>query len=198
VGGKPHCYGSPSPLQPYTFGLLFRLGLYARWLDDAPAFPGQYADMLSSNIRPRVPLGARFGIDLADEAFWTASLDVLRADRRLLLRSVHQGEDVDAAVGDEQRVLELGGAAAVDVTVSGRPTALLEGAHGDHGLDGERHARLDHGGGPGRRSGICRSVWNRRRSRGPRGRTTVAVASACAWMARPISRIWRPGFTVAI
>src|SRR5690606_29682430 len=64
--------------------------------------------------------------------------------------SVGRGEDLDAVVGDEERVLELGGALAVDrdrrpVVV---PDLVLPGAHGDHRLDRERHARLDDRGGP--------------------------------------------------
>ena len=45
---KPHYYGSTFYNWPYTFGLLFGLGLYARWLDDADAFRSAYTDMLSS------------------------------------------------------------------------------------------------------------------------------------------------------
>ena len=59
--------------------MLFGLGLYARWQDDATAFRAEYAEMLSSTgMETASQLGARFGIDLADEAFWTASLDVVR------------------------------------------------------------------------------------------------------------------------
>jgi pepF/M3 family oligoendopeptidase len=77
---KPHYYGSTFYNWPYTFGLLFGLGLYARWLDDAAGFRAEYAEMLSSTgMETASQLGARFGIDLADEAFWAASLDVLRA-----------------------------------------------------------------------------------------------------------------------
>ncbi|HKE74180.1 MAG TPA: M3 family oligoendopeptidase [Acidimicrobiales bacterium] len=77
---KPHYYGSSFYNWPYTFGLLFGLGLYARWRDDPPAFRTAYAEMLSSTgVETASQLAARFGIDLAAEAFWTASLDVVRA-----------------------------------------------------------------------------------------------------------------------
>jgi oligoendopeptidase F len=77
---KPHYYGSTFYNWPYTFGLLFGLGLYARWLDDAAGFRASYVDMLSSTgMETASQLAARFGIDVADEAFWTASLDVVRA-----------------------------------------------------------------------------------------------------------------------
>jgi oligoendopeptidase F len=76
---KPHYYGSTFYNWPYTFGLLFGLGLYARWLDDADGFRSAYVDMLASTgMETASQLAARFGIDVADEAFWTASLDVLR------------------------------------------------------------------------------------------------------------------------
>lgn len=76
---KPHYYGSTFYNWPYTFGLLFGLGLYARWLDDADRFRAAYDDMLSSTgMETASQLAARFGIDVADEAFWETSLDVLR------------------------------------------------------------------------------------------------------------------------
>jgi pepF/M3 family oligoendopeptidase len=77
---KPHYYGSPFYNWPYTFGLLFGLGLYAHWRDDPPAFRSAYAEMLSSTgVETASQLAARFGIDLAAQTFWTASLDVVRA-----------------------------------------------------------------------------------------------------------------------
>jgi oligoendopeptidase F len=77
---KPHYYGSSFYNWPYTFGLLFGLGLYARWRDDPPAFRSAYADMLSSTgVETASQLAARFGIDVGAEAFWTASLAVVRA-----------------------------------------------------------------------------------------------------------------------
>lgn len=77
---KPHYYGSTFYNWPYTFGLLFGLGLYVRWLDDGPGFRSAYVDMLASTgVETASQLAARFGIDLADESFWTASLDVIRA-----------------------------------------------------------------------------------------------------------------------
>ncbi|MEZ5282675.1 MAG: M3 family oligoendopeptidase [Acidimicrobiales bacterium] len=77
---KPHYYGSVFYNWPYAFGLLFGLGLYARFMDDPEAFRGAYDDLLSSTgLAPAAELGARFGIDVRDEAFWSAGLDVVRA-----------------------------------------------------------------------------------------------------------------------
>src|SRR5882757_8974953 len=65
-----------------------------------------------------------------------------------LARAVsRKGQDVDAVVGDHQRVLELrrpllvpGGDGPAVV-----PDLVVERAEVDHRLDGERHARLDDG-----------------------------------------------------
>ena len=76
---KPHYYTSTFYNWPYTFGLLFGLGLYARYQDDPERFRGSYDDLLSScGLGTARELAGRFGIDIADEAFWTASLDVIR------------------------------------------------------------------------------------------------------------------------
>jgi pepF/M3 family oligoendopeptidase len=76
---KPHYYTSTFYNWPYTFGLLFGLGLYARYQDDPDRFRGSYDDLLSScGLGSARELAARFGIDVADEAFWTASIDVIR------------------------------------------------------------------------------------------------------------------------
>jgi oligoendopeptidase F len=77
---KPHYYGSSFYNWPYTFGLLFGLGLYAAWQAEPGDFRASYAAMLSSTgVETAGQLAARFGIDIADQAFWAASLDVLRA-----------------------------------------------------------------------------------------------------------------------
>ena len=76
---KPHYYTSTFYNWPYTFGLLFGLGLYARYREDPDRFRGSYDDLLSScGLGSARELAGRFGIDVADEAFWTASLDVIR------------------------------------------------------------------------------------------------------------------------
>ena len=76
---KPHYYGSVFYNWPYAFGLLFGIGLYARYLEEPDRFRADYDDLLSSTgMAPAVDLGARFGIDVRDEAFWSAGLDVVR------------------------------------------------------------------------------------------------------------------------
>ncbi|MGH2354755.1 MAG: M3 family oligoendopeptidase [Chloroflexota bacterium] len=77
---KPHYYSSRSFYNwPYTFGLLFGLGLYARYREDADRFRAGYDDLLSSTgLEGAADLGRRFGIDVRSVPFWRASLDVIR------------------------------------------------------------------------------------------------------------------------
>lgn len=77
----PHYYGSSYYNFPYTFGLLFGLGLYARYQENADEFRQGYDDLLSATgMSEAADLAARFGINIRDTAFWEGSLDVLRAD----------------------------------------------------------------------------------------------------------------------
>jgi pepF/M3 family oligoendopeptidase len=76
---KPHYYGSHFYNWPYTYGLLFGLGLFAEFQRDPERFRAGYDELLSSvGLADAAQLGSRFGIDVRDSAFWAASLDVLR------------------------------------------------------------------------------------------------------------------------
>ena len=76
---KPHYYGSHFYNWPYTYGLLFGLGLFARYQYDPEHFRAGYDDLLSrAGMDTAEELGAAFGLDVTDEAFWTSSLDVVR------------------------------------------------------------------------------------------------------------------------
>jgi pepF/M3 family oligoendopeptidase len=77
---KPHYYATAFYNWPYTYGLLFGVGLYAQFVEEPDRFRAGYDDLLSATgLATAAELAARFGIDVADEAFWTASLDVIRA-----------------------------------------------------------------------------------------------------------------------
>jgi oligoendopeptidase F len=66
---------------PYMFGLLFGLGLYARYQQDPETFKQGYDNLLSSmGLADAATLAAQFGIDLRNEAFWRASFDIIRQD----------------------------------------------------------------------------------------------------------------------
>ncbi len=77
---KGHYYGPTFYNYPYTFGLLFGLGLYARYQADPDGFRTGYDDLLASTgLADAATLARRFGIDVRGPAFWRASLDVIRA-----------------------------------------------------------------------------------------------------------------------
>ncbi len=80
---KPHYYsvGRSFYNYPYMFGLLFGLGLYARYQQDPETFKRGYDDLLSSTgLADAATLAAHFGIDLHTEEFWQSSLDIIRDD----------------------------------------------------------------------------------------------------------------------
>ncbi len=79
---KPHYYNVHLHFYnwPYTFGLLFGIGLYTRYLADPVGFRADYDDLLSrTGMLNARELVSRFGIDLGDIDFWRSSLDVIRA-----------------------------------------------------------------------------------------------------------------------
>ena len=76
---KPHYYSSHFYNWPYTYGLLFGLGLFARYREDPEQFRSGYETLLSrAGMDTAEELGAAFGLDVSDESFWTASFDVIR------------------------------------------------------------------------------------------------------------------------
>jgi pepF/M3 family oligoendopeptidase len=80
---KPHYYSTGRSFYnyPYMFGLLFGLGLYARYQQDPETFKRGYDDLLSSTgMADAATLAGRFGIDLRTEGFWRASLEIIRQD----------------------------------------------------------------------------------------------------------------------
>jgi oligoendopeptidase F len=80
---KPHYYSGELSYYnyPYMFGLLFSLGLYARYQQDPDGFRQAYDDLLGSTGMANAPdLAGRFGIDTRTPEFWRGSLDVIRED----------------------------------------------------------------------------------------------------------------------
>ncbi len=66
---------------PYMFGLLFGLGLYAKYQEDPETFRANYDDLLSSTgMADAAELAGRFGFDIQTPDFWRSSLDVIRQD----------------------------------------------------------------------------------------------------------------------
>ncbi|BDI31415.1 oligoendopeptidase F [Capsulimonas corticalis] len=79
---KPHYYSTGSFYNyPYMFGMLFALGLYARYEQDPDGFKSMYDDLLSSTgMADAATLAAKFGIDTRSPEFWRASLGTIRED----------------------------------------------------------------------------------------------------------------------
>jgi pepF/M3 family oligoendopeptidase len=80
---KPHYYSAGRSYYnfSYMFGLLFGLGLYARYQQEGGDFTVRYDDLLASTgLDDAATLAQRFGIDIRAGAFWRASLDLIRAD----------------------------------------------------------------------------------------------------------------------
>jgi oligoendopeptidase F len=75
---KGHYYGPTFYNYPYTFGLLFGLGLYAKYQQEPEAFRADYDNFLSSTgMADAVTLGQRFGADVESVDFWRSSLRVI-------------------------------------------------------------------------------------------------------------------------
>jgi pepF/M3 family oligoendopeptidase len=80
---KPHYYSAALSFYnfPYMFGLLFGLGLYARYEADPETFKASYDELLSSTgLADAAELAQRFGINIRAPGFWRSSLDVVRQD----------------------------------------------------------------------------------------------------------------------
>jgi pepF/M3 family oligoendopeptidase len=80
---KPHYYSTGFSYYnyPYMFGLLFGLGLYARYQQNPEDFKKGYDDLLSqTGLADAATLAAQFGIDTRSVNFWRASLDIVRSD----------------------------------------------------------------------------------------------------------------------
>jgi pepF/M3 family oligoendopeptidase len=80
---KGHYYSSQRSFYnyPYMFGLLFGLGLYARYEKDPDGFRAGYDRLLSrTGLDDAATLASEFGIDLRTPDFWRTSLDIIRRD----------------------------------------------------------------------------------------------------------------------
>jgi pepF/M3 family oligoendopeptidase len=86
---KPHYYSGGLSYYnfPYTFGLLFAKGLYAKYLEDQEGFLGMYDNLLRSTGKMMVEDAAMLaGIDVTKKAFWVSSLELLKQDIEQFLK----------------------------------------------------------------------------------------------------------------
>ena len=74
----PHFVHTPGYVYAYAFGELLVLALYAKYLDEGPAFAEQYVDLLRAggSDYPHELVG-KLGIDLRDPDFWDRGLDAI-------------------------------------------------------------------------------------------------------------------------
>ena len=90
---KPHYYNSKLSFYnyPYMFGLLFGLGLYARYKEDTKKFKSGYDELLSSTgLADAATLARQFGINIRSVDFWRASFDIVRQDIELFEELIQQ------------------------------------------------------------------------------------------------------------
>jgi pepF/M3 family oligoendopeptidase len=65
---------------PYAFGLLFGLGLYARYKKEGPGFAATYRKLLAeTGSASAVDVTKMAGFDIETKAFWKSGLDVIAA-----------------------------------------------------------------------------------------------------------------------
>ncbi|MDP3058292.1 MAG: oligoendopeptidase, partial [bacterium] len=81
---KLHFYITYVPFYnfPYTFGYLFSAGVYAKALEEGPAFEQKYIDLLRDTGCMKVEDLAmkHLGIDLTKPDFWQKAIDNVLAD----------------------------------------------------------------------------------------------------------------------
>ena len=76
----PHFVHTPGYVYAYAFGELLVLALYARYLEEGPAFAETYRDLLAAGGSDWPDaLVATLGVDLRDPAFWDGGLDAIAA-----------------------------------------------------------------------------------------------------------------------
>ena len=74
----PHFIQTPGYVYAYSFGYLFSLAIYRRYLDEGEALVEPYLDLLrAGGSAPPAELASRLGFDIGDPGFWSAGLDAV-------------------------------------------------------------------------------------------------------------------------
>ena len=72
----PHFIAVPGYVYAYSFGYLFSLAIYRRYLDEGEALVEPYLDLLrAGGSAPPAELASRLGFDIGDPGVWAAGLD---------------------------------------------------------------------------------------------------------------------------
>jgi oligoendopeptidase F len=86
---KLHFYATDVPFYnfPYTFGYLFSAGIFARAVEEGPAFEDKYRALLRDTGSMNVEDLARkhLGVDLTQPEFWQSAVDMAIADVKLFM-----------------------------------------------------------------------------------------------------------------
>jgi oligoendopeptidase F len=74
----PHFVAVPGYVYAYSFGYLFSLAIYRRYLEEGDALVEPYLDLLrAGGSAPPAELASRLGFDIGDPGFWAAGLDAI-------------------------------------------------------------------------------------------------------------------------
>jgi oligoendopeptidase F len=74
----PHFIGTPGYVYAYSFGYLFSLAIYRRYLEEGEPLVEPYLDLLrAGGSAPPAELASRLGFDIGDPGFWSAGLDAI-------------------------------------------------------------------------------------------------------------------------
>ena len=74
----PHFIAVPGYVYAYSFGYLFSLAIYRRYLDEGESLVQPYLDLLrAGGSAPPAELASRLGFDIGDPGFWSAGLDAV-------------------------------------------------------------------------------------------------------------------------
>jgi oligoendopeptidase F len=76
----PHFIAVPGYVYAYSFGYLFSLAIYRRYLEEGDALVEPYLDLLrAGGSAPPAELASRLGFDIGDPGFWATGLDAIGA-----------------------------------------------------------------------------------------------------------------------
>ncbi|MBA3347961.1 MAG: M3 family oligoendopeptidase [Actinobacteria bacterium] len=74
----PHFIAVPGYVYAYSFGYLFSLAIYRRYVEEGDSLVEPYLDLLrAGGSAPPAELASRLGFDLGDPGFWSAGLDAI-------------------------------------------------------------------------------------------------------------------------
>jgi oligoendopeptidase F len=74
----PHFVQVPGYVYAYSFGYLFSLAIYRRYLEEGDSLVEPYLDLLrAGGSAPPAELASRLGFDIGDAGFWSAGLDAI-------------------------------------------------------------------------------------------------------------------------